>query len=82
MYGICGVVVEFDVVKVMGLFFVQDMMENFIVQEVFSEGKFLMVDGYIEVEGLVGRIVIVVYFGKRFYVDVVCIDMIVDSFFF
>lgn len=78
-YGIRGAVAQFDVVKATGLLPASDPVEKTIIQEVPPEGKLLMADGYIDVEGLVGRIVTAVHSGKRFYVDAVRVDMTADS---
>ncbi|KAG0625971.1 hypothetical protein M758_2G092600 [Ceratodon purpureus] len=78
-YGIRGAVAQYDVVKATGLLPAQDTVEKIIVQEVPPEGKLLMADGLVEVEGLVGRIVTAVHSGKRFYVDWVRLDMTADS---
>jgi endoribonuclease Dicer len=78
-YGIRGAVAQFDVVKATGLLPAQDTVEKTIVQEVPPEGKLLIADGLVEVEGLVGKIVTAVHSGKRFYVDLVRLDMTADS---
>lgn len=78
-YGIRGAVAQYDVVKATGLLPAQDTVEKTIAQEVPPEGKLLMADGLVEVEGLVGRIVTAVHSGKRFYVDWVRLDMTADS---
>nr|ABV31244.1 dicer-like 1 [Physcomitrium patens] len=78
-YGIRGAVAQFDVVKATGLLSSQDIVEKTVVQEVPPEGKLLIADGFVEVEGLVGRIVTAVHSGKRFYMDSVRFDMTADS---
>nr|PNR62718.1 hypothetical protein PHYPA_001142 [Physcomitrium patens] len=78
-YGARGAKAQFDVVKATGLLPTSDMVEETTVQEVPPEGKLLIVDGFVEVEVLVGRIVTAVHSGKRLYVDSVRFDMTADS---
>lgn len=78
-YGIRGAVAQYDVVKATGLLSSQDIVEKECAQEVPPEGTLLMAEGFVEQDGLMGRIVTAVHSGKRFYVDSVRLDMTADS---
>lgn len=78
-YGIRGAIAQCDVVRATGLLPAQDIVQKEHVQEVAPEGKLLLADGYVGLEGLAGKIVTAVHSGKRFYVDSVRVDMTADS---
>ncbi|CAM6105698.1 unnamed protein product [Calypogeia fissa] len=77
-YGIRGAVAPFDTVKASGLVPSREIVEIIQEQEPV-EGKLLMADGLMDIDGLVGRVVTAAHSGKRFYVESVRFEMNCES---
>lgn len=77
-YGIRGAIAPFDTVKASGLVPNREVVEKLEEQEPV-EGKLLMADSLMDIDGLVGRVVTAAHSGKRFYVESVRFEMNCES---
>ncbi|KAL3683909.1 hypothetical protein R1sor_001931 [Riccia sorocarpa] len=77
-YGIRGAVAGFDTVKASGLVPSREAVEK-LEEQPPVEGKLLMADCLMDIEGLIGRVVTAAHSGKRFYVESVRYEMNCES---